>query len=461
MPGRFPRPLGALIARLDRTYSPGEIVMRYSFASGLLCFGIAWGVVAVPTWAAGPFQKPAQKPAPAKEENASPAANKAEQLFSMARLAERQGKLAEARTMYVALIEKYPQHRDAIHRLGAIAVRTGDIDVALEHLGRAEEIGPTTPELVSDIGYALYLQDRLPLAEQKFREALQLNPQYAQARNNLGIVLGEQRKFDQAFAEFRKANNEAKAYCNLAYVQTKVGALAEAEKNYHKALELDGSLKKAAEALVQFESAREKAKRIAANEKGPKNGPRKEVEVVSAEQSVASPIVMDEPADNEELESPAPLSPPVQIASRPAKQSRPLEQGSQASAKPSSSQMAEEASGESLASILRNAKKETAPSPKSRRAEPIEAPATDTEEAGTDEGYFAQNSARAASKPAQVPAVAKKPESGRMMIDKSQPTGKAVANPFVEAAQQQPIKPAAPAKTEKTRRGPVVLNAEG
>lgn len=367
--------------------------MRRTITFALIGFALVSGFGLQLVSAAGPFQKADQKAAPGKTAQTKPAsgktgptpsADKAEQLFNMARLAERQGQLAEARTMYIALLEKFPEHRDAIHRLGAIAVRSGDTDVALEHLGRAEEIGPPTAELLSDIGYALYLQDRLPLAEQKLRAALSLNPQYVAARNNLGIVLAEQKKFDAALAEFRKAGNEAKAHCNLAYVQTKVGALAEAERNYHKALELDGSCKRAAEALVQFESAREKAKRITAA-KG-KSGPTQQVdetEVALASGEEPESAIMDAPPGKpvESLLGHKPQRlPPVVVEDAPRPAFKAVAANNTAAAANNTvtakkvarpvvkaPEVVEEAAGESLANILRNAARGT---PEEASAEP-------------------------------------------------------------------------------------------
>lgn len=455
--------------------------MRRTITFALIGFALVSGFGLQPVSAAGPFQKADQKAAPGKTVQTKPAsgktgptpsADKAEQLFNMARLAERQGQLAEARTMYIALLEKFPEHRDAIHRLGTIAVRSGDTDVALEHLGRAEEIGPPTAELLSDIGYALYLQDRLPLAEQKLRAALSLNPQYVAARNNLGIVLAEQKKFDAALAEFRKAGNEAKAHCNLAYVQTKVGALAEAERNYHKALELDGSCKRAAEALVQFESAREKAKRITAA-KG-KSGPQQvdETEVALASGEEPESTIMDAPPGKpvESLLGQKPQKlPPVVVedAPRPAFKAVAANNTAVAAnntvtakkvARPvvKAPEVVEEAAGESLASILRNAARGT------------------PEEASAEPTVIAPPPAEKPAAKATRPAAATRVDDG---IERSAPVPRVdipsvpsnsdgtITNPYAQpSAAKTP--PAATKKTPASKStnggsGPVVISADG
>ncbi len=455
--------------------------MRRTITFALIGFALVSGFGLQLVSAAGPFQKADQKATPAKTAQAKPAsgktgptpsADKAEQLFNMARLAERQGQLAEARTMYIALLEKFPEHRDAIHRLGAIAVRSGDTDVALEHLGRAEEIGPPTAELLSDIGYALYLQDRLPLAEQKLRAALSLNPQYVAARNNLGIVLAEQKKFDAALAEFRKAGNEAKAHCNLAYVQTKVGALAEAERNYHKALELDGSCKRAAEALVQFESAREKAKRIttAKGKSGPQQADETEVALASGEEPEST--IMDAPQGKpvESLLGQKPQKlPPVVVEDAPRPAFKAVAANNMAAAANNkvtakkvarpvvkAPEVVEEAPGESLANILRNAARGT------------------PEEASAEPTVIAPPPAKKPAAKTTRPAAAMRVDDG---IERSAPVPRVdipsippnsdgtISNPYAQpsAAKTPPAatKKVPAGKSNNGSSGPVVISADG
>ena len=182
-----------------------------------------------------------------------------ERLLSMARLMERQAKYDEAQKLYQKSLDRDPKNSTAWHRMGCLAVRRGDQKEALAYFARAAQFGTESVELLNDMGYALYLQNELVPAEEKLRQALKQNPQYAEARNNLGLVLAEQKRFDEALAEFRKGGDEASAHSNLAFVQTKIGALDEAEKNYHRALELNPKQVQAGQALVHFFLARSKA----------------------------------------------------------------------------------------------------------------------------------------------------------------------------------------------------------
>jgi Tfp pilus assembly protein PilF len=182
-----------------------------------------------------------------------------ERAISMARLMERHGKVEESSQLYQGVLKTDPKNQLAHHRLGILAARRGEHDVALDHFNDAATCGEPTSQLLNDIGYTRYLKNELDLAEDNLRESLRINPQFKAAHSNLGLVLAEQGKFDEALVEFGKAGNEAAALSNLAFIQTKLGHLAEGEKNYHKVLDLDPTHRPAAEALVQFQSIRNKA----------------------------------------------------------------------------------------------------------------------------------------------------------------------------------------------------------
>lgn len=182
-----------------------------------------------------------------------------ERALSMARLMERHGKYDEALKLYQNILEQDPKHQVANHRMGILAVRRGEHDMALDYFETAGKKGKPSAELLSDIGYTRYLMNELDVAEETLRAALRANPQLGSACTNLGLVLAEQGRDDEALVEFRKAGSEARALSNLAFIQTKLGHLAEAEQNYHRALELDPKQRTAAEALVQFQGVRDKA----------------------------------------------------------------------------------------------------------------------------------------------------------------------------------------------------------
>jgi Tfp pilus assembly protein PilF len=174
--------------------------------------------------------------------------------LSMARLSERQGDTRTAEQIYQAVLTKHPQNQLALHRLGVLAAKASDRDKAAEYFNAAAQLGPPSADLLNDIGFNLYGMGRLQEAEAVFRQAVAADSQNRSARNNLGLVLGETRRYDESLAEFRRAGKgEAEAQSNLAYAQTQAGDVAGANASYHRALTLDMELKPAAEALVQLD----------------------------------------------------------------------------------------------------------------------------------------------------------------------------------------------------------------
>lgn len=232
-----------------------------------------------------------------------------ERTLSMARLMERHGKYDEAVKIYQEVLKSDPRNSAATHRLGIMAARRGEHKAALEFFETARKAGESA-ELLNDIGYTHYLTHDLQAAEATLRSALQENSQFDAARNNLALVLAEQGRNDEALAEFRKTGTEAAALANLAFIQTKLGNLGEAEKNYHRVLELDPKHRPAAEALVQFQDIRNKADLLVSQLE------RKDSEVKLAEQKRAEPVkasvpvrALDKAAELIEIESRAVVTP--------------------------------------------------------------------------------------------------------------------------------------------------------
>lgn len=174
-----------------------------------------------------------------------------ERELSLARLSERHGKPGESLKMYRAVLSKAPENQLALHRVGVIFAKQGELGQGLEHLQRAVELGDASAELLGDLGYCRFLAGDLDQAEDDLQAALDHDPQLKSARNNLGLVLGEQGCYDESLKQFMMAGTEAEAYSNLAFVKAQMGSLKEAEAHYHYALSVDRKLRPAAEGLIQ------------------------------------------------------------------------------------------------------------------------------------------------------------------------------------------------------------------
>lgn len=176
--------------------------------------------------------------------------------LSLAKLSERHGESTQATQLYQAILRENPQDQSAHHRLAVIAAQEQKLELANQHFEQALACGNPTPELLTDYAYSHYLQHNLDKAEQAVRQALALEPQNKAAHNNLALILGDKGQFEASLAEFRKVVGEAEAQANLAYVKALAGDLRGAEQAYHHALEMDSTLRPAANALLELHDRR-------------------------------------------------------------------------------------------------------------------------------------------------------------------------------------------------------------
>lgn len=176
--------------------------------------------------------------------------------FDMAQVREQEGELLKARQLYEELIVADPKNGDYHHRLGVVQCREGKFDKGLESLRTADSLKPDQPEILNDLGYATMMVGKFDLAEQVFLTVLDLNPQDERAINNLGLSLGMAGRFDESYSAFRRVMPESQALTNLGYVSTQAGNCEFAVDCYSRALKLDPTNRKAAEAMTQLADLR-------------------------------------------------------------------------------------------------------------------------------------------------------------------------------------------------------------
>jgi Flp pilus assembly protein TadD len=128
--------------------------------------------------------------------------------------------------------------------------RQGDYQRAEQLLAKAVELGQPDAELLSDLGYTYYLQDRLDLAEKVLRQALEKSSTYHAAWTNLGLTLGQQGRFEESLAAFLKAGSPAEAHASLGYVLAQQNQFRNAQDEFRKSLSLNPDLHSAAQGLL-------------------------------------------------------------------------------------------------------------------------------------------------------------------------------------------------------------------
>jgi tetratricopeptide (TPR) repeat protein len=185
------------------------------------------------------------------------------------------GRLAEAETLYERVLALSPRQPDALHLLGvtayqrgdharaealiesAIAIRGNDAAYhnnlatvllargrpAIAALHRALALNPQYAEAHNNLGNAHQNAGDLDAAIASYRRALACRPDYAEAHGNLGRALHTAGDLDAAVASYRRALGHRPGYGNarknLGDALAELGRTAEAEAHYRKVLESD------------------------------------------------------------------------------------------------------------------------------------------------------------------------------------------------------------------------------
>jgi Flp pilus assembly protein TadD len=110
----------------------------------------------------------------------------------------------------------------------------------------AIQINPNYAEAQNNLGHALAAEGRLDEAIENYRQAIQINPNYAAALDNLGIALATKGRFDEAVENYRQAiqvnSNSPEIFFHLGMTLGQLGRTREAVAPYREALRLNPNL---------------------------------------------------------------------------------------------------------------------------------------------------------------------------------------------------------------------------
>jgi len=138
----------------------------------------------------------------------------------------------------------------------------------VQKLGRSTAISglqPAAADSADDLkakGVEFFKADRLSEAGHFFRSALGSRPKFAEAHNNLGMVLRKRGRPQSAIAAFQTAlmlnPRSTSTYGNLGNLHERYGNLPQAEFYYLKAVELDPDLHQAFIGLARIAAQRQR-----------------------------------------------------------------------------------------------------------------------------------------------------------------------------------------------------------
>jgi protein O-GlcNAc transferase len=128
------------------------------------------------------------------------------------------GSMAEAIEAYKAIIARDPNHFDATHLLGVIALQEGRLDQAQELITTALRTNPKDPSALNNLGLAYLRKGELQLACGQFERAVKLQPNLPDALASYGSVLRQLGRPREALVPLRRAhsdNPKSAVVCNL------------------------------------------------------------------------------------------------------------------------------------------------------------------------------------------------------------------------------------------------------
>lgn len=97
-------------------------------------------------------------------------------------------------------------------------------------------------EQLNNEGVKFFLNGNFSAAKNKYREALEISPEYPTTLNNLGMVLLQEKKYTEAEKCFKRAvgiKENPTYFLNLGHVYANLNQPGKAEDNYLKSIELN------------------------------------------------------------------------------------------------------------------------------------------------------------------------------------------------------------------------------
>jgi tetratricopeptide (TPR) repeat protein len=166
------------------------------------------------------------------------------------------GQLEQAARIYRAVLSRQPDHVDALHLLGVVALQQGNSSQAVELIGRAIAVNPSVAAFHANLAEAYRALGEPERAAGCCRVALRLQLDYPEAANNLGLALLAQKKPEAAADQFREAlrlrPGVAMVHNNLGNALRLVGEKAHAVSQFQQALAIDPVLAEAHSNLGQL-----------------------------------------------------------------------------------------------------------------------------------------------------------------------------------------------------------------
>ena len=159
------------------------------------------------------------------------------------------GELADAERIYREVLQQQPDHFNALHMLGVIAIQTGHPEQGVHLITQAIGLGANFAAAHSNLGNAQLNLNHPQEALASFERAIALAPYLAVAHNNRGKALLDLKRPEDALASFERAialqPDFALAHSNRGKALLDLSRPEDARSCFEKALSLKRELPEA------------------------------------------------------------------------------------------------------------------------------------------------------------------------------------------------------------------------
>jgi tetratricopeptide (TPR) repeat protein len=143
-------------------------------------------------------------------------------------------KWAEAEEHFKKAIALNPNYATGHQWYASLLAASGRLNEAVVEAKTAHDLEPFSLTIYSDYIRCLYYADRLDEARKESLKLMETDPGFARAHYELGLVLEEEGKLEEAINEFKlglkQLPDNVTALTALGHAQARVGRRAEAEK---------------------------------------------------------------------------------------------------------------------------------------------------------------------------------------------------------------------------------------
>ena len=152
-----------------------------------------------------------------------------------------QGLLSEAAAKAQGMTERFPEHWAGWKMLGVVYNRVGQNGDAIGPMQKATALQPNDAEAHNNLAIALDAVGRLDEAAASYQRVIRINPDHAKANGNLGLALYRLGRLGEAEVAYRRTleidPEAAMVHWALGVILHKEGRLDEAVTSYRRAIQ--------------------------------------------------------------------------------------------------------------------------------------------------------------------------------------------------------------------------------